>query len=315
MSRSFVCALLLALTVTPAWSLQSKEQTAQQQSQTALQQSQTALQQSQTALQQSQTAAQQSQTALQQSQAAQQQAQQAQQAHQALQASQAKAEQEDTAEVKAKQADRLRDSQVVLKAALNEKSGISKNLTDKAKCLVIIPSVKRVAVVVGMEYGKGAMTCRLGENFNGPWSAPSMTSLEGGNLGLQIGVQATDLVLLVMNERGVNSLLRSKSKLGGDVSVAAGPIGRSATAATDLGMRAQILSYSHSGGVFAGIALDGSTLRPDNSGNEALYGRELTARQIVRSGEVAVPPAGRPLIQTLEQTTTAAAAPPAGDNK
>ena len=303
MKRIFVCAFLMALAVIPAWSLQSHQsRTAQQQSQTAEQQSQTAQQQSQTAQQQSQTAQQQSQTAQQQSQTAQQQAQQAQK-------SQAASDQADMAAVKAKQADRLRDAREVLKVALNEKSGISKSLTDQAKCVVVIPSVKKFAIGFGVDYGRGAMTCRLGENFNGPWSAPSMMALEGGNFGLQIGLQATDLVLLVLNERGVNSLLRSKAKLGGDVSVAAGPVGRSMYAATDLGMRAQILSYSHTGGVFAGIALDGSTLRPDKTGNESLYGRELTTKEIVRSGEVPVPADARPLIQMLEQSGNVATAP------
>jgi SH3 domain-containing YSC84-like protein 1 len=310
MSRVFGCPLLLALMLAPAWSLQSQSQTAQQQSQTAEQQSQTALQQSQTAQQQSQTAQQQSQTAQQQAQTAQEQAKQ--RAELAKQQSDG-TEQVDMAEVKRKDAERLRDSREVMKSALNEKSGISKALTDKAKCVVVIPSVKKVAFGFGVDYGKGVMTCRLGENFDGPWSAPSMTALEGGNFGLQLGVQATDLVLLVLNERGVNSLLRSKSKLGGDVSVAAGPIGRQMTAATDLGMRAQILSYSHTGGVFAGIALNGSSLRPDNRGNEGLYGRELTAREIVRSGQVPVPADARPLIQTLEQAGTVAATPTAQD--
>jgi SH3 domain-containing YSC84-like protein 1 len=224
------------------------------------------------------------------------------------------ADQVDTAAVREKQADRLHEAREVLKVALNEKTGISKGLTDRAKCVIVIPSVKKFAIGFGIDYGRGAMTCRLGENFNGPWSAPSMTAWEGGNFGFQIGIQATDFVLLVMNERGVNSLLRSKSKLGGDVSVAAGPIGRSFTAATDLGMRAEILSYSHTGGVFAGVALNGSSLRPDNDGNTALYGRELTARQILRSGQVAVPAEGRPLILMLDQTTSAAA-PHGGENK
>jgi lipid-binding SYLF domain-containing protein len=310
MIRILVCALLLAL-VSPAWS-QSKSQTAQQQAETAAQQSQTALQQSQTALQQSQTAQQQSQTAQQQMQTAQQLQQQSQKQ---TQESQTGMTEEERAALKDKQAERLRDARDVMRAALNEKTGISKGLTDKAKCVVVIPSVKKVAIGFGVDYGKGAMSCRLGENFNGPWSAPSMTALEGGNFGLQIGVQATDLVLLVMNERGVESLLKTKSRLGGDVSVAAGPIGRSMTAATDVGMRAQILSYSHTGGVFAGISLVGSTLRPDNSGNESLYDRELTARQIVRSGEVAVPAAGRPLIQTLEQGASTAAVTSSGQNR
>lgn len=220
------------------------------------------------------------------------------------------------AEERQKAADRLHDSRDVLKVALNEKSGISKNLTEKAKCVVVIPSVKRFAVAFGVSYGRGAMTCRLGQNFDGPWSAPSMTALEGGNFGAQIGLQATDLVLLVLNERGVNSLLRSKVKLGGDVSVAAGPVGRSMEASTDVGMRAQILAYSHTGGIFAGIALDGSTLRPDNTSNDALYGRELTAREIVRSGEVPVPPDGRPLIQMLDEYKESASTPKnPGENK
>lgn len=312
MSRVFACPFLLALMVASAWSLQAQSQTAQQQSQTAEQQSQTALQQSQTAQQQSQTAQQQSQTAQQQAQIAQEQAKQrAELANQ----QQGGTDHVDMAEVKRKQADRLHESREVLKTALDEKSGISKNLTDKAKCIVVIPSVKKVAFGFGVDYGKGAMSCRLGENFNGPWSAPSMTALEGGNFGLQLGVQATDLVLLVLNERGVNSLLKSKAKLGGDVSVAAGPIGRQMTAATDLGMRAQILAYSHTGGVFAGVALTGSTLRPDNQGNESLYGRELTAREIVRSGQIPVPPDGRPLIQLLDQTGNVTAATTTEDKK
>ena len=219
------------------------------------------------------------------------------------------------AEVKDKQTDRLRSSRDVLKSALNQKVGVTKDLVDKAKCVIIIPSVKRAGVGFGFDYGRGTMSCRLGENFNGPWSAPAMYVLEGGNFGLQIGVQVTDLVLLVMNERGVNSLLGSKSKLGVDASVAAGSLGRSAMAATDLGMRADILAFSRTGGVYLGAVLNGSTLRPDNTGNQALYGRELTAKQIVRSGEVPVPPAGRPLIQMLDQARVVAAAPAGGDNK
>jgi len=312
MSRILVCALLLAL-VSTAWGQLAKSQAAQQQAETAAQQSQTALQQSQTALQQSQTALQQSQTAQQQMQTAQQLQQQAQKQTEEAQTGMTP---EERAALKNKQADRLQMSRDVMRAALNEKTGISKSLTDKAKCVVVIPSVKKVAFGFGVDYGRGAMSCRLGESFNGPWSAPSMTALEGGNFGLQIGAQATDLVLLVMNDRGVDSLLKSKSRLGGDVSVAAGPIGRNMNASTDLGMRAQILSYSHTGGLFAGISLTGSSLRPDNSGNESLYDRELTARQIVRSGEVAVPPAGRPLIQTLEQgASSSAAATPPSQNK
>lgn len=224
-------------------------------------------------------------------------------------------DQPDPAQVREKQSERLHSAREVLKVALNEKTGISKSLTDSAKCVIVIPSVKKFAFVVGVDYGRGAMTCRLGENFTGPWSAPSMIALEGGNFGFQIGAQAKDLVLLVLNERGVDSLLRSKSKLGGDVSVAAGPIGRSFTAATDMGMRAELLAYSHTGGVFAGAALEGSSLRPDNDGNTSLYGRELTAREIVRSGQVAVPADAAPLIQMLDQTTNAGATRAGEKNK
>ncbi|HEY6306776.1 MAG TPA: lipid-binding SYLF domain-containing protein [Candidatus Angelobacter sp.] len=313
MKRICVFALLLALGCIPVWSMQSKSETTQQQSQTAAQQSQTAAQQSQTAAQQSQTAAQQSQTAAQQSQiAAQQQAKAAQQGQgaQAGAASQAASDQAYEAEVKAKQADRLHNSRDVLNTNLTQKLGITKEVIDHAKCVIVIPSLKRAGFIFGVDYGRGSMSCRLGQDFNGPWSAPSMISLEGANFGLQIGVQVTDLVLLVMNERGVNSLLSTKSKLGVDGSVAAGPFGRSMVAATDMGMRAKILAFSRTGGAYLGAVLNGSTLRPDNTGNTALYGRELTARQIVRSGEVPVPPAGRPLIQTLDQTTVATVAPP-----
>lgn len=303
MKRICVSALLLALGI-PAWS-----QTAQQQSQTAAQQSATAAQQSQTAAQQSATAQQQSQTAAQQSQIAQQQTQAARQAQQP------QTDQAYMAEVKAKQDDRLRASRDVMHTVLTGKF-IGKGLIDNAKCVIVIPSVKRVGFIAGVDYGRGAMSCRLGQDFKGPFSAPSMIALEGGNFGLQAGVQTSDLVLLVMNERGVNSLLGSKSKLGVDASVAAGPAGRSAMAATDMGMKADMLAFARTGGVYAGVALNGGTLRPDGTGNQALYGRELPAKQIVRSGEVPVPPAGRPLIQLLDQTRVAASAKPAGgENK
>jgi SH3 domain-containing YSC84-like protein 1 len=296
-------------------SAQQQSRTAAQQSQTAAQQSQTAAQQAQTAAQQSATSQQQSQTAAQQSQIAAQQTKNAQQGQQQQSQNLPQSDQAYTAEVKAKQADRLHNSRDVLNTNLTQKLGITKEIMDHAKCAIIIPSVKRAGFVFGVDYGRGTMSCRLGENFDGPWSAPSMISLEGANFGLQIGVQVTDLVLLVMNERGVNSLLSTKSKLGVDGSVAGGPFGRSITAVTDLGMRAKMVAFSRTGGAYLGAVLNGSTLRPDNTGNTALYGRELTARQIVRSGEVPVPPAGRPLIQTLDQTKVAAATPPSASSK
>src|SRR5262249_37422144 len=180
------------------------------------------------------------------------------------------------------------------------------SLLQQAKCVIVIPSVKKIASAFGVKYGRGVMVCRLGEDFNGPWSAPSMYALEGGNFGLQIGLQATDLVLLVMNERGVDSLLGNKVKLGGDLSVAAGPMGRTMEASTDLAMRAKILAYSRARGVFAGVALDGSTLRPDNHANEVLYGRTISAREIVRTGAVTPPANAAPLLQLLQESTRAA---------
>jgi lipid-binding SYLF domain-containing protein len=210
--------------------------------------------------------------------------------------------QQDLKVVREKADDRLRQSRDVLKEALGVKSGIPKSLIEDAKCVIIVPSVKRAAFVVGANYGRGVMTCRLGEDFKGVWSAPSMYAIEGGNFGLQIGIQGSDLVLLVMNDGGVNALLSSKVKLGADLSVAAGPIGRNMQASTDLSMRSQILSYSRAHGLFAGVALDGSTLRPDDFANEALYHREIKAREIVRSGDVPVPPNAAPLILLLQQT-------------
>ncbi|HKD45516.1 MAG TPA: lipid-binding SYLF domain-containing protein [Candidatus Angelobacter sp.] len=310
MKRVSVFALLLLLGVIPALS-QSQSQTAAQQAQTAAQQAQTAAQQSATAAQQSATAQQQSQTAAQQTQIAHQQVQQAQQAQAA---NQPQSDQQWMAEQKTKQADRLRASNDVMKTVLTGKFA-GKGLVESAKCVVIFPSEKRAGFIVGVGYARGAMSCRLGEDFKGPWSAPSMTALEGGSFGLQIGLQNSDVVLFVMNQRGVNSLLSSKSKLGVDASVAGGPFGRGVSAATDMGMKADIVAIARNGGAYAGAILNGTSLRPDGTGNQALYGRELTNRQILRSGEVPVPPAGRPLIQTLDQTRTVAAAPAGGDNK
>lgn len=214
----------------------------------------------------------------------------------------------DPVEVKEKQVERLQDSREVLKDLLYGRIKGPKSLLEKSKCVVVIPGVKKLAFVLGMGYGRGAMTCRTGINFDREWSAPAMFMLAGGNLGLQAGVQSTDLVLLVMNERGVNSLLRNKIKLGGDVSVAAGPLGRTFQAATDLPFTAEILSYSRTHGIFAGAAVDGSTLRPDENGNAVLYGDKVTVKEIVRSGNVPIPQDAKPMIQILEQASAVASA-------
>jgi lipid-binding SYLF domain-containing protein len=203
-----------------------------------------------------------------------------------------------------KEQERLRDSYNVLKEIMaTPDKGIPRDLLNKADCVVVFPSVKKAAFVVGASYGRGVMTCRSGENFRGRWSAPAFFALEGGSFGLQIGGQATDFVLLVMNEKGAKSVMTSKVKLGGDASVAAGPVGRAASAETDIVMNAEILSWSRNKGVFAGISLAGSTLRSDDDANKNLYGKELDAKQIILHGAVKTPPAGSGLISLLNRVS------------
>ncbi len=199
--------------------------------------------------------------------------------------------------------ERLRNSGTVLKEILDVPDSIPQDLLDKADCVVVFPSVLKAAFIVGGSYGRGAMSCRKGENFRGPWGAPTMMALEGGSFGFQIGGEATDFVLLVMNERGASGILASKVKLGGDASVAAGPVGRDASADTDATLRAEILSYSRARGLFAGVSLEGSTIRPDNGDNRRVYGKDIPARDIVLAGTVAAPPAAEELISTLDAKT------------
>src|SRR5580704_1545610 len=189
----------------------------------------------------------------------------------------------------------------VLKEILDIPDGIPKDLLNKAECVIVIPSVLKFAIGIGGDFGRGAIICRTGEHFTGPWSAPAMFALEGGNIGFQLGGQATDFVLLVMNPKGANSILGSKVKLGGDASAAAGPKGRTAAADTDIVMKAEVLTYSRSRGSFAGISLEGSTLRSDGSANRKLYGRSLSAKEIVREGKVGVPASGRELVSLLDR--------------
>src|SRR5437870_13617042 len=181
--------------------------------------------------------------------------------------------------------ERLADSSQVLEEILNIPDALPKELLNKAECVVVLPSVKKFALGFGGSYGRGALVCRTGTNFTGPWGAPAMYRLEGGSIGLQLGGNATDFLLLVMNPRGVESLLRRKVKLGAEAVVAGGPKGRAAMAATDAYMRAEILTYSRSRGLFAGVSLEGSTLRQDSRSNETLYGHKITAREIVRGGK------------------------------
>jgi SH3 domain-containing YSC84-like protein 1 len=197
---------------------------------------------------------------------------------------------------------RLEESGVVLQEVLNIPDSIPQDLLEKAECVIVFPSVMKAAFVVGAQYGRGAMVCRTGEKFRGPWGAPAMYALEGGSFGFQIGAEATDLILLVMNDRGMESILSSKVKLGADASVAGGPLGRDASADTDAWMRAEILSYSRSRGLFAGVSLEGTTLRPDDDASEQVYGHAIKAKDIVRGEKMTVPATGRQLVQVLEKS-------------
>jgi lipid-binding SYLF domain-containing protein len=199
--------------------------------------------------------------------------------------------------------DRLRNCGTVVKEVLDVRDNIPQDLLDKADCVVVFPSVLKAAFIVGGSYGRGAMSCRQGDGFRGPWGAPTMMALEGGSFGFQIGGEATDFVLLVMNESGARGILASKVKLGADASVTAGPVGRDASADTDASLRAEILSYSRARGLFAGVSLEGSTIRPDNGDNRRVYGKKLPAKDIVLSGTVPVPPAAEQLISTLDAKT------------
>jgi lipid-binding SYLF domain-containing protein len=198
-----------------------------------------------------------------------------------------------------KEADRVRNAGKVMKEILDIPDDIPQDLINKADCVIVLPSVLKAAFIVGASYGRGVMTCRSGDDFRGPWGPPSMMALEGGSFGLQIGGQATDFVLLVMNERGASAILSSKVKLGADASAAAGPVGRTAAAATDVTMRAEILTYSRSRGLFAGVSLEGSTLRPDGEANERLYGKKVDAKDIVLHRAAPIPPSAKLLISTL----------------
>jgi lipid-binding SYLF domain-containing protein len=198
---------------------------------------------------------------------------------------------------------RLENAGTVMDEILNVPDDIPQDLMDKARCVVVLPSVLKAAFIVGGSYGRGTMVCRTGKDFAGPWGAPAMYALEGGSIGLQIGGEATDFVILVMNNRGMESLLKSKVKLGADATVAAGPKGRTASADTDAYMRAEMLSYSRARGVFAGISLEGSTLRPDEDANHRLYGKEASAQKIVLESKVEAPPAGAKLIGRLQKAS------------
>jgi SH3 domain-containing YSC84-like protein 1 len=202
-----------------------------------------------------------------------------------------------------KESDRVANAGTVMKEILAAPDSIPQSVLDKADCVVILPSVLKFAIGFGGSYGRGVMTCRGGKTFHGPWGAPTMMALEGGSAGLQLGGTATDFVLLLMSRRSASSILSSKVKLGGDVSAAAGPVGRTASAETDVTMRAEILSYSRARGLFAGISLAGSTLRPDNGANKNLYGKEVSAKSVVFNKAVPVPDSANELLATLHKAS------------
>src|SRR5215467_10710772 len=200
--------------------------------------------------------------------------------------------------------DRVKDSGEVLKQILDmPDKGVPKSVLNGAKCVIIMPSVKKVAIGIGGTYGRGVMTCRTGSDYKGPWSAPIMMASSGGNIGFQIGGEATDFVILVTNDQGAKTLLNNKVKLGADASVAAGPVGRTAEASTNGRMQAEMLSYSRSRGVFGGVSLSGATLRPDGDANENLYGEKVTAKEII-AGKVKAPPEADQLLADLQQSQT-----------
>lgn len=202
-----------------------------------------------------------------------------------------------------KETERLQNAATVLSEIQGMPDGIPKKYLDKSACIVVFPSVKKFALGIGGSYGRGVISCRGGAKFNGPWSAPAMFALEGASIGLQLGGSGTDFVLLVMNDKGADSVLTSKVKLGADASAAAGPKGRDASAETDVVLKADILSYSRSKGLFAGVSLAGSTLRADGDANKAIYGKELTAKEIVREGKVGAPAAAQALLSELAKET------------
>ncbi|MGA2429341.1 MAG: lipid-binding SYLF domain-containing protein [Candidatus Acidiferrum sp.] len=213
-------------------------------------------------------------------------------------ASSAKAKDEDQ-----KDNDRIENAGTVVQEILDIPDDIPQDTLDKARCVIVFPSVLKAAFIVGGSYGRGVMTCRTHQDYTGPWGAPTMMALEGGSFGLQIGGQATDFVILVMNNRGADSVLHSKVKLGGDASVAAGPKGRDASAETDATMRAEMLSYSRARGVFAGISLEGSTVRADNDANKRIYGKEISAEDIITESRLSAPASAHLLLARLQKAS------------
>ncbi len=204
-----------------------------------------------------------------------------------------------SASAKSKEEERLEESARVLGEILNIPDALPQDLLDKAECVLVFPSVKKGAFIVGVRVGKGAAVCRTGEKMDGAWGPPAMYELGGGSVGLQIGGSATDFVLLVMNPNGAKKLLSSKFTLGADASVAAGPKGRTAEAATDAQMGAEILTYSRAKGLFAGVSLEGAPVSQDSNANQKIYGKKVEAKDLLLSASEPVPAPGKPLVDLL----------------
>jgi lipid-binding SYLF domain-containing protein len=206
-----------------------------------------------------------------------------------------------------KERDRITASANVVKDIFNAPDkGVPLSILDGTKCVIVIPDLKKAAFIIGGDYGRGVMTCRTGENFKGPWSPPIMMASGGGDIGFQLGVEGTDVVILVLNEEGARSIMKSKVKLGAEASVAAGPVGRTQEAATNEMMKAEMLSYSRSRGLFAGVSVSGMTLRVDGDANQNLYGEKVTSEQILQSEGITMPQEAKPLLAALQQATAKA---------
>ena len=197
--------------------------------------------------------------------------------------------------------ERVKESGNVMKELLNSPSGVPISVLNKAECVIVLPSVKKAGFLVAGQYGRGVMTCRGGEKFDGPWSPPTMMQSSGGSFGLQAGGQATDFVVLVMNDKGARAVMTGKAKLGADASVAAGPVGRDAEASTNAAMSAEMLSYSRAQGVFAGVSLSGTSLGPDGGANEKVYGKKVDATQIISGSAGPAPDSAKELLAVLTE--------------
>ena len=201
-----------------------------------------------------------------------------------------------------KQDERLANSATVMQVILSGDKGLPTSILDKADCIVVFPSVKKIAVGIGGSYGRGVMVCRTGEKKDGSWGAPAMYKLDQGSIGVQLGSTATDFVLVVMNERGAEQILNGKTKLGGNAAAAAGPTGAAANGYNADAMKVDVLTYSRTKGLFAGISLEGASMETDDEANKAVYGKPATAKQIIDGGET-VPPAGKALVDLLDKTS------------